>query len=95
MKGAWYVYIVECSEGTLYTGITNNIDKRIRDHNAGIGSRYTKGRRPVKLLGKWDCADKSHAAKMEYKIKRLSRSDKLRAIMGMVKSKGEGELDQR
>jgi len=93
MKGAWYVYIVECNDGTLYTGITNNIDKRIRDHNSGIGSRYTKGRRPVKLLTKLDCADKSHAAKMEYRIKRLSRGGKLGAIMRMEKTKGEGELD--
>lgn len=81
MKGIWYVYIVECSDGTLYTGISNNIDRRIRDHNSGIGSKYTKGRRPVKLLAKRDCADKSHASIMEYKIKRLAREDKLRAII--------------
>jgi len=80
MKGNWYVYIVECSDGTLYTGISNNIDRRIRDHNSGIGSKYTKGRRPVKLLIQWDCADKSHASKMEYRIKGLARADKLRAI---------------
>jgi putative endonuclease len=81
MKGRWYVYIVECSDGTLYTGISNNIDKRIREHNSGIGARYTKGRRPVKLLAKWDCADKSHASKMEYRIKGLSREAKLRSIV--------------
>ncbi len=81
MKGDWYVYIVECSDGTLYTGISNNIDKRIRDHDLGIGSKYTKGRRPVKLLSKWDCADKSHASKMEHRIKALTREGKLRAII--------------
>jgi putative endonuclease len=81
MKGTWYVYIVECSDGTLYTGISNDIDKRIREHNSGIGARYTKGRRPVKLLAKWDCADKSHASKMEYRIKVLTREDKLRSIV--------------
>ena len=81
MKGNWYVYIVECSDGTLYTGISNNIDKRIRDHNLGIGSKYTKGRRPVKLLSKWDCADKSHASKIEYRIKALTRAAKLRLII--------------
>jgi putative endonuclease len=80
-KGNWYVYIVECSDGTLYTGISNNIDKRIVDHNSGIGSKYTKGRRPVKLLCKWDCADKSHASKVEYKIKTLTREAKLRLII--------------
>jgi putative endonuclease len=81
MKGRWYVYIVECSDGTLYTGISNNIDKRIREHNSGIGARYTKGRRPVKLLAKWDCADKSHASKMEYRIKGLTRAAKLQSIV--------------
>ncbi|MGD0856595.1 MAG: GIY-YIG nuclease family protein [Dehalococcoidia bacterium] len=77
----WHVYIVECSDGTLYTGISNNIDKRIREHNSGIGSKYTRGRRPVKLLARWNCADKSHASKMEYKIKRLTREAKLRSII--------------
>jgi putative endonuclease len=77
----WYVYIVECSDGTLYTGISNNIDRRIKEHNKGIGSKYTKGRRPVTLLARWDCADKSHASKMEYRIKGLTREDKLRLII--------------
>jgi len=77
----WYVYIVECSDGTLYTGISNNIGKRIRAHNLGIGSKYTKGRRPVKLLVKWDCADKSQASIMEYRIKGLTREDKQRLIL--------------
>ena len=77
----WHVYIVECSDGTLYTGISNNVDKRIREHNLGIGSKYTRGRRPVKLLAKWNYADKSHASKMEYKIKRLTREAKLRSII--------------
>jgi len=84
MKGNWCVYIVECSDGTLYTGISNDVDKRIRDHNSGIGSKYTKGRRPVKLLARWDCASKSDASKMEYGIKRLAREDKLRAIRNSV-----------
>ncbi|MGD0351991.1 MAG: GIY-YIG nuclease family protein [Dehalococcoidia bacterium] len=78
---AWYVYIVECSDGTLYTGISNNIVKRIREHNLGIGSKYTRGRRPVKLLRKWDYEDKSLASKMEHRIKRLTREGKLRSIM--------------
>ena len=77
----WHVYIVECSDGTFYTGISNNVDKRIREHNLGIGSKYTRGRRPVKLLARWNCADKSQASKMEYKIKRLTREAKLRSII--------------
>ena len=78
---AWYVYIVECSDGTLYTGISNNIGKRVREHNLGVGSKYTRGRRPVKLLAKWYCADKSYASKMEYRIKGLTREDKRRSII--------------
>ena len=81
MIDSWQVYIVECSDGTLYTGISNNIDKRIREHNLGIGAKYTKGRRPVKLLARWDCADKSHASKIEYKIKGLTRENKLKSII--------------
>jgi putative endonuclease len=81
MKDIWQVYILECSDGTLYTGITNNIDKRIKQHNLGIGSKYTNGRRPVKLLAKWDCDNKSHASKMEYGIKGLTREEKLRSII--------------
>lgn len=77
----WCVYVVKCKDGTLYTGITNNIEERIREHNSGIGSKYTRGRRPVKLLAKWDCEDKSHASKMEYRIKGLKRKDKLGAII--------------
>jgi len=80
---AWYVYVVECSDGTLYTVISNNIDKRIKEHNLGIGSKYTRGRRPVKLLARWNCADKSHASKMEYRIKGLTREAKLRSIINV------------
>jgi putative endonuclease len=76
----WCVYIIECNDGTLYTGISKDIVKRIKEHNSGIGSRYTRGRRPVKLLARWDCEDKSHASKMEYSIKQLSRKNKLQLI---------------
>ena len=77
----WHVYIVECSDGTLYTGISHDVDKRIREHNLGIGSKYTRGRRPVKLLATWSCAGKSHASKMEYRIKGLTREAKLKLII--------------
>ena len=76
----WSVYIVECNDGTFYTGITNNIDVRIKEHNSGVGSKYTRGRSPVKLLAKWYCDDKSHASKIEHRIKRLKKKDKLRLI---------------
>ena len=68
-----YTYIVKCSDGSLYTGWTNNLEKRIKDHNAGRGAKYTKARRPVVLVYK-------EAMKREWEIKRLSRKEKLSMI---------------
>lgn len=73
----WHVYILECSDNTLYTGITNNLERRIQKHNSGKGARYTKGRAPVKLIKSFELNNKSEALKLEYKIKQLSREDKL------------------
>lgn len=73
----WFVYIVECSDGTLYTGITNDVQQRIDKHNKGKGAKYTKSRIPVKLMMTFECDDKSSAAKKEYQIKQLSRKEKL------------------
>lgn len=74
----WYVYILKCFDETLYTGITNNLEKRIKAHNEGRGAKYTKGRRPVILLKSFSCESKSEALKLEYKIKQLPRAEKLR-----------------
>lgn len=73
----WVVYILECGDGTLYTGITNDFDKRLAAHADGTGAKYTKGRGPFELLYKEGCADRSIASKREYEIKRLSREEKL------------------
>ena len=74
----WYVYIVRCEkDDTLYTGITNNLERRIHQHNTGKGARYTKGRAPVTLLKSFNVDNKSEALKLEYKIKQLSREEKL------------------
>ncbi len=73
----WFCYILECSDGTLYTGITNDIEMRIRIHNLGKGAKYTKTRLPVKLKWYQIVENRSDASKLEYKIKRLSRSQKL------------------
>jgi len=74
----WYVYILTCSDGTLYCGITNDLDKRIAAHNKGKGAKYTKTRRPVSLLKYFECLDKSEALRLEYKIKQLPRGEKLK-----------------
>ncbi|WP_294392445.1 GIY-YIG nuclease family protein [uncultured Clostridium sp.] len=75
-----YVYIVECSDGTLYTGWTNNLQRRVEQHSNGSGAKYTRGRGPVKLVYYEEYDEKSHAMKREYEIKRYSRKDKLKLI---------------
>ena len=75
-----YTYIVKCSDGSLYTGWTNNLEKRIKDHNAGRGAKYTKARRPVVLVYKEEFPTKQEAMKREREIKRLSRKEKLSMI---------------
>ena len=76
----WFIYILECSDYTLYTGITNNIDKRINLHNSKKGAKYTMSRLPVILKWTQKCNTKSEALKGEYKIKQLSKIDKLNLI---------------
>lgn len=73
----WYVYILCCSDYTYYTGITNDLDKRIKTHNDGKGAKYTQGRLPVVLMKYHEVATKSEALKLEYKIKQLPRAEKL------------------
>lgn len=74
----WYVYIVNCQkDNTLYTGITNNLTKRITTHNKGKGSKYTRSRLPVILLYSFEVETKSQALVFEYKIKQLSKKNKL------------------
>ncbi|MGM0446364.1 MAG: GIY-YIG nuclease family protein [Bacillota bacterium] len=75
-----YVYIVRCSDDTFYTGYTNDLDRRIQMHNDGQGAKYTKGRRPVKLVYSEKFKSKSKAMKREYEIKQLKRANKLMLI---------------
>ena len=70
----WFCYILECSDGTLYTGITNDLEMRIKTHNLGKGAKYTKTRLPVKLKWSKIVENRSEASKLEYKIKKLNRS---------------------
>ena len=78
----WHVYMVRCSDGTLYAGITNDLKKRIEAHNSGKdGARYTRSRRPVKLVYSEQVESKSAAAKLEYQIKKLPREKKELIVM--------------
>ncbi len=72
----YYVYILKCSDGTLYTGITNNIENRMKAHSAGKGSKYVRTRLPFELIYKEEYKDKSSAMKREFKIKKLTRKEK-------------------
>ncbi len=73
----WCVYILSCNDGTLYTGMTNDIESRIITHNKGLGAKYTRARLPVKLLKVFPCSSKSEALRTEAAIKKLPRSKKL------------------
>lgn len=75
-----YVYILSCSDNTLYTGWTNDLERRINVHSSGKGAKYTRGRLPVKLVYFEKFNDKKLAMKREYAIKQLSREEKLRLI---------------
>ena len=72
----WTVYMVTCADGTLYTGATNRLQKRIEAHNVGKGAKYTKSRRPVTLVYTEEHPDRSAALKAEAAIKRLTRVEK-------------------
>jgi putative endonuclease len=76
----WKVYIIECSDLTYYTGITNNLEKRIDTHNKKKGAKYTKTRTPVKLMYQCEFETKSLAAKEEWRIKQLTRNQKISLI---------------
>ena len=76
----WYVYILECSDLTLYTGISNDVEKRIDTHNKNKGAKYTKTRTPVKLVYQQSFETKSLAAKEEWRIKQLTRNQKILLI---------------
>lgn len=84
-KKSWTVYIVRCANGSLYTGITNDLAGRIADHNAGRGAKYTAAFGPVTLAWKRRKKDRSSASKMEAAIKRLSRAEKDGLLAGKRK----------
>jgi putative endonuclease len=76
------VYILQCADGTLYTGWTADLERRLRAHNSGQGARYTRGRRPVRLVYQEEQPTRSAAQRREAAIRRLSRAAKLRLIEG-------------
>ena len=82
---AWYVYMLRCGDGSLYTGSTTDVERRLREHQGGTGARYTRSRPPVTLAYTEAVADRSAAQRREAAIKKLPRAQKLKLI-----GKGEG-----
>ena len=75
-----YVYIIKCKDDSLYTGWTNNLEKRFKDHCNGKGAKYTRGRGPLELVYYEEYEDKKEAMKREYQLKQLSREKKIKLI---------------
>lgn len=76
----WYVYMLRCGDGSLYTGMTDDVDRRLAAHRAGKGAKYTRGRGPLELVYRESAPDRSAALRREAQLKRLSRADKLALI---------------
>ena len=73
---SWFVYMLRCGDETLYTGITDDVQRRLAAHRAGKGAKYTRGRGPLEIVYQEELSDKSAALKREYAIKRLRREEK-------------------
>ena len=78
----WVVYLLRCGDGTLYCGITNDLDARLITHNRGRGARYTRGRLPVSLIYSSRRMGRGDALRLEVVVKRLPRARKIKAILG-------------
>ncbi|MGI6106442.1 MAG: GIY-YIG nuclease family protein [Lachnospiraceae bacterium] len=86
-----YVYIVECADGTYYTGWTNSLQKRLDAHNSGRGAKYTHSRRPVRLVYSEAYESESEARTREWQIKQLSRAQKEELVLGENRNSPSGE----
>lgn len=84
----WYVYIVRCGDGSLYTGVTSDVVRRVSEHNAGRGARYTRAHSPVTLAAAWRIGSRADALAAEVALKRLGRNAKLRLIEDQVPYRG-------
>ena len=76
----WLVYMLECSDNSIYTGITNNLEERLKKHQSGNGAKYLRGRLPIKLVYKENSINRSEATKREIYIKKMSKKEKKNLI---------------
>ncbi|WP_455219976.1 GIY-YIG nuclease family protein [Kaarinaea lacus] len=88
MSDLWYVYILRCSDNSLYTGIATDVDRRLEEHNNdnGLGAKYTRTRRPATLVYQEEVKTRSEATKREYAIRKLSKQDKEALVNTYAKS---------
>jgi len=91
----WFVYMVEGADGSLYTGITTDVARRVRQHNVGEGAKSLRGRLPVRLVHREEAATRAEAAKREREIKRLSRERKLAFLAAARESEQSPEMRSR
>jgi len=82
MENTWYLYILRCGDGSLYTGITTDVDRRLEAHRSGQGAKYTRGRGPLTLAYRETCGSHSDALKRELAVKRLTKGEKEALIQG-------------
>lgn len=80
MENTWYLYILRCRDGSLYTGITTDVEKRFEAHQSGKGAKYTRGRGPLELVYRETCGTHSDALKRECTVKALTRKQKIKLI---------------
>lgn len=80
----WYLYLVECADGTLYTGITTDVERRLAVHASGKGARYTRSRLPLLLVASRAIGSRSQALRAEYAIKQLAREEKMEAVLSQT-----------
>jgi len=91
-KTQWWVYFVECRDGTLYTGISTDLERRLRQHNGDIagGAKYTQARRPVVLVYCEPSEDRSQASRREYQLRKKTKAEKLRLILAYRERQEKG-----
>ena len=82
MENTWHLYVLRCRDGSLYTGITTDVEKRLEAHRSGKGAKYTRGRGPLEIVYREECGTHSDALKREIEIKRLTREQK-QALIGL------------
>lgn len=80
MESIWHLYILRCGDGSLYTGITTDVEKRFEAHQSGKGAKYTRGRGPLEIVYRESCGSRSDASKREWQVKQLTREEKLELI---------------